>query len=193
MMEEKKHKTVEPREKYSARVNANCYHKFVRTHPQHAQHHLGMKDHARILNAFHQDMIQEIITNRYGVDLPLKMGNLSIVAYKLLKRIPDFYFPGVDKTNPPPLTNTHTDGLQCKIQYSNHSRRYRLQDKPMWKFRAVHNHTQAVSQAFRQNHRFYIQTHSAGQVRTRRTIQRIRQMEENQLKDFMENYDEFDF
>jgi hypothetical protein len=114
-----------------------------------------MKDFTNIVKEFHSDLIQAVTEERYGVEMPLKSGKLMVISYRSRRNYPRFS-AGYKDTNPSYHMNYATDGLKCKIIYSNHERRYRVRDRYMWSFEPETNFRKKVSQAFVKDHNRYI-------------------------------------
>jgi len=132
---------------------------FFRRFPQHAAFRPKdnrMSELSNVITAFHEEFISEVVSNRYGAELPLNMGAISVVGYKKNRFYPNFskYSTSGEITD---FANIHTEGLACKIYYTNGSNRYRLKDRFLWEFLPSDPFKKQVSEVFsKEYHRFVV-------------------------------------
>ena len=86
----------------------NFVRSFYKKFPQHKEFwdKASTKTFTEIIKQFHQDFIETVVANRHGVDLPLSMGNLSIISYRAPKSYVNFTkFPKMKQISN--FTNNH--------------------------------------------------------------------------------------
>lgn len=164
--------------------------RFFRLFPQWAHFETkSMKDCSIIIREFHNDFIQAVAEERYGVELPLNMGKLFVISYKSR---PYMNFTNFGKEGEiSKFTNNHTDGHACKIVYQNSDRRYQIKDKKLWNFEPEAKFRKIVSKEFAKNHTKYIFSPNRSKINDN-NLKNIYQNNENRKIDkFLLTYDEF--
>lgn len=147
-----------------------------------------MRDLTRIVQEFHQDVIDAVCEHRGGVEMPKNTGLLMIIGYRSSRQYPRFRGPA--DRHPTPYSNNHTDGLKCKIVYSNHERRYRVKDRYIWAFEPEAKFSKAVSRAFAAGYtRFTFSPDKPGFAQ--KVDMWKEQEQEEKLNRFLETYNEF--
>ncbi len=149
-----------------------------------------MKDFTKVINAFHQEYIKAVTEHRYGAELPLNLGKHMIVSYRSKRNYPRF--KGPSDTLPTIHTNLATDGLKCKLVYSNHDSRYRFKDKYIWEFAPEVPFKKEVSKAFVANHNMYIFNPNKADIFYRGLDFKLRSNAEAKIEKFLLTYDEFE-
>lgn len=163
---------------------------FFKKFPQHSQFNTRRpKDITDLIKEFHKDLIQEVIDNRYGVILPLRVGLLRIVSFKKKRYYPNFTRYGSTGVTTG-FSNNHTDGLSCKIVYSN--KNYKLKDKILWSFVPEVPFKKKVSKAFEKNYNRYIFSPDTKLVDKRVSDFKWRDLTDETIKEFMYGYNEFE-
>lgn len=148
-----------------------------------------MKDFTKIIHEFHKDYIEAVTQERYGVELPLKLGKHMVVSYRSKRPYPAFRGP-FDR-NPLVYLNNATDGLKCKLVFTNSDHRYRVKDRYIWSFEPEVNFKKAVSKAFVQNHKNYIFSHDNQEAKSRQWDLKSREITDARIAKFLLTYDEF--
>jgi len=146
--------------------------------------------HSNIFKAFHDVMAEEIALNRYGAELPLRLGHLYVASYRPKKVYYNFHKLKLGQKMP--HLNLHTDGLKCRIMYSNHSKRYHLKDRYVWELKSSKNMSKIVSKAYAEDFNKYIFHQDRKEAEYRLILSKIDDMERGRLEEFLKNYDEFE-
>ena len=146
------------------------------------------KDLTQIIKQFHSDFIETALGEREGVELPLAMGKVVMVSYKT----PSYnnykqFRKGALITK---HTNNHTDGLNCKIFYSNAPKRYRFKDKVMWAFEPHYKFSKAASVSFAANHVFYKYSPDSRQTFYRRMTFNAEEKRMSKIEAYLKKFDE---
>lgn len=165
---------------------------FFRKFPQHQQFKTKFpKDFTRIIEEFHLDFIQAVVDNRSGADLPLKCGNLKIIAFKKTRDYPNFSFYRKEGITTG-FTNNHTGGLSCKIVFSNKSNRYKIKDKIMWSFQAEVPFKKRVSEAFKANYQKYMFSANIFQIKKKNNFYKWKDLTDEHIEKYLIDYNEFE-
>ena len=163
---------------------------FFKKFPQHKQFKtFSPKPFTDLIREFHQDFIGEVLNNREGADIPLKMGNLRMISYK-----PTNHYPNFDKYKQGTITkfvNNHTEGLSGKIVYSNHETKYRLKDKMIWSFEPEVPFKKRASLAFVINYLRYAFSPNRAKLKYVNHEIDLKEIKDNKIKSFLKNYNEF--
>lgn len=164
---------------------------FFKKFPQYSEYKTNRpKDYTEIIKAFHSDLIQAVIDNRYGANMPLKFGNLKLVAFKRTRDYPNFNLYRQGKVGG--FTNNHTDGLSCKIVYTNKSNRFKLKDKIMWAFYPEDIFSKRVSKAFSQEYQKYIISPNIRQIQKKEDFFKWKQLTDDHIEEYLKSYNEFE-
>lgn len=108
-----------------------------------------------IIKQFNETVLQNIVDNREGVELPQGLGYVFVGSCKIKKECVDYGKSikyGIKVTH----KNWNTEGYASKIFYSNCSVKYRIQDNNLWVFKAARKLKSEVSKAFSENWNKYI-------------------------------------
>lgn len=165
---------------------------FYKLFPKWKQYYTGKtSDFGKVIKEFHNQFSDAVAVERYGVELPLKIGKMLVVAYKSDKKYPNFgrYNSTGDKTA---YSNNHTDGLKCKLLYMNNERRYQLKDRILWEFKPEIVFRQKVSKAFAANYNNYIVTPAKGEIHFKQLEYKLRDAMEIKVRKFLSTYNEFE-
>lgn len=170
--------------------NRMFMYRFFKKFPQYAHLNTGKtRDVSAVIKTFHEELIDTVINFRYGVELPLKSGKIMVVSYKA-SNYPNFAVYNKHKTAAE-FTNNHTDGLNCKIFYTNRQARYRVKDRYIWEFIPERPFKKKVSQAFAKDYNKYIFSPGRQIGFYNHLDAKIKQADENKIEKFLVTYDEF--
>lgn len=165
---------------------------FFKKFPQHLQLKTwSPKPFTALIHAFHEDFIQAVIDNRDGADLPLKLGNIKIVAYKSNRRYPNFknhLHTGAPITG---FVNNHTEGLNCKLLFDNKPAKYKLKDKRIWAFVPEVSFKKKISKSFVDNYNKYIYSPNTTKVRFAVRDMNLKDVNDKKIKEFLITHNEF--
>jgi hypothetical protein len=108
------------------------------------------RDITNIIDKFNQEIINEAVRNRDGVELPERLGLIFIAACDIdVRKIPSLHLgPNIDIWE--------TNGKLCKIFYINNLTKYPLPDKRIWKLDFTTTASNIASTAFKDNFYRYI-------------------------------------
>ena len=109
--------------------------------------HINQRDFKKVIVAFHQNIQEEVINNRDGIEFPEYMGMLKLVSIPSFKEwvnIPESKRLGQVVTH----KNWETDGYNAKIFYSSNSHRYLVANRRLWQFDAVRQFKRLVSREY---------------------------------------------
>lgn len=162
---------------------------FFKKFPQHKLFKtFSPKPFTELIHAFHEDFIDQVLNNREGVDMPLKMGNLKIISYKPTRNYPNFrkYNEGMMSK----FVNNHTEGLNGKIVYSNHATKYRLKDKIIWSFEPEVPFKKKASLSFSVDYLKYMFSPNRSKLKYVTHELDLKEIKDIKIKNFLNNYNE---
>jgi len=113
-----------------------------------------------IIARFNTMMWETAISNRDGIEFPEGLG------YTFVGSCPSPKVPNVDYSTSAKLgvrvehRNMATDNFMAKIFYTNFANKYRFQNRELWMFRAHRDFSRAVSAAYPENFKMYVQVDS---------------------------------
>jgi hypothetical protein len=111
----------------------------------------------KIIEGFNKEIVNAVIDNREGVELPESLGYLMIVACQP-KQINAVDYAKSKKYGVKVYhKNWDTDGRMGKIIYSNASVKYKVKDREIWGFFPSREFSRTVSKIFRNNWMNYIE------------------------------------
>lgn len=164
---------------------------FFKQFPQHRQYKtFSPKPFTKLIHEFHCDFIESVLSNRAGADLPLRMGNLKMIAFKSRGYL-NFanYKKGEGFISK--FSNNHTEGLTGKIFYSNHATKYRLKDKTIWTFEPEAPFKKKASISFLENYLKYEYSPSRLKISYNNSEFNLQDLNKEKIKIFLKTYDEF--
>jgi hypothetical protein len=89
-------------------------------------------------------------------------------------------------------TNLNSDGLLCKIFYSSFASKYKYEFRKLWRFKGCRNFTRAVSKAYTENWKSYVQVDKTMMISKLYKKSVKREIMKNMASKKLENYNEFD-
>jgi len=142
-----------------------------------------------ILNVFHKECQEAIISNRDGIELPEGMGFMSIASC-----------PAPDRSVNVVLSkqlgyevgyrNLKTDGYMAKIMYSNIESKYKFANRKIWGFMAIREFKRNVAHTYPDNWTIYRQMYKGEKIREQ--YRKAKAAEARAKKrDIVESYNEF--
>lgn len=165
---------------------------FFRTYPQYEEFRPEYpKVLTNVIKEFHADFIEAVIDNRFGADMPLMCGNFKIVSYKSKRKFFNYFaFKNTGKYEV--FNNNHTNGLSCKVLFTNNGHRYKLKDKMIWAFYPSIKFSRTVSKAFSENYHKYIFSPNRGDGRKKQDIFTRKKLSDDAIEEFLKTYNEFE-
>lgn len=103
-------------------------------------------------------IINHVQEDRDGYQLPQMLGYLFVGSYKPARKAIDYKKSqelGLEVYH----NNFDTDGLACKIFFSNYASKYKMVFRQLWKFKAHRTFQDQVSQTFKKNYKIYKHMH----------------------------------
>lgn len=172
--------------------DSNFFKKFLKKHPEH-EGKITARIFTQIVKTFNRLLWQEVIKNRYGADLPQRLGRFVMKSFPKKK---DFYDRGVLYREGKIVQekNAPTDGKMLKICFINSDNKYNYTNKNLWYFDPERKFAQEASKAFITNSSHYEHVdNSRYEVKAReKKIKSINYAIRKQ-EDFLLTYDEFAF
>jgi hypothetical protein len=116
---------------------------------------LTKEDIRTIIEAFNNEIVNTIIEDPNGFELPEGLGYIFIATTKVKKKkVVDYknsHAYGVLVTH----KNWETDGYVGKIVYTNYKAKYRFRNAPIWGFTASRTFSRKMSKAFKEKWNTY--------------------------------------
>lgn len=134
-------------------MNYNAMKRFKELYPE---YDITLKEFNKILKAFNSNIIETVINNRDGVELPERLGHLQIVAFpKPTKKIIDFA-----KSNELGEIRYHgnweTDNKIGKITYRSTPSGYTFKNSRFWGLIPTRSFKQRMSEVFKRKWQKFI-------------------------------------
>ena len=162
---------------------------FREKYPEHKD--ITLKELREIVTTFNEEMVDVMINNRSGVELPDGLGYVFMASCDR-PRVENINFAKSQELGTKvQYTNTQSDNKLLKIFYSNYSTRHSFQHKQAWFFKAGRETKIKASQAFAQDSSRYADA-SPNRKISKLFDQHKRREYIRELKPIIpENYDEF--
>jgi nucleoid DNA-binding protein len=144
-----------------------------------------------LVKQFNETVLQNIVDNREGVELPQGLGYIFIGSCKIKKECVDYGKSikyGIRVTH----KNWNTEGYASKIFYSNCSVKYRVQDNNLWMFKAARNLKKHASKAFSENWNKYIHIDESTKLSKYISIGKNIEKLKKKNEDILKTYNEFE-
>lgn len=149
-------------------------------------------DLRKIIINFNTNIWKEAIKYRDGIELPEGLGYIFIGTClpPTGKNInaPNSLKYGKQLKN----TNLASDGFLAKIFYSSYASKYKYEFRKLWKFKGCRNFTRAVSKAYSDNWKMYVQVDKNFKISALYKKVMIRDYMQKTDKIKLNDYDEFD-
>jgi len=176
------------REKRTSLLTLETLDKFKASNPKYKD--LSYADFKNIIMVFNKKLVEGIIDNRNGVELPERLGVVFLgTCPPAKKKNIDFqksHQYGVEATH----RNWDSDNKLLKIFYTNNTK-YTFQNRQAWVFKPVRQFKRNASKAYRENWEKYIEVSPKEKISG--MFQRYRRKEyvKNLTPVIPEGYDEF--
>jgi len=128
-------------------VNKDFIEKFKRRYPEYRNIKLAM--FSKIMVTFHNEVVQGVIDNRDGIELPEGLGFVFIGSCQRAKRENIDFRASTLAGRKIFHQNWESDNRLMKILYSNSEVRYRLTNKQVWAFRLGKTNRKLISDAYK--------------------------------------------
>lgn len=180
------------RPKWKKVMSKSLFEEFKSHFPEHA--HIDYDQFKEVIKTFNENMIQGVINNRYGIELPERLGALFIVNCTWGKNegINNIDFGksrelGVVVTH----QNWESDNKLMKIIYSNHDNRFRIANKKIWQFRLSKPNRKVVSEGYKERPNRYITVDDKKKISGVFKDMERRNSKFNSKPNIPDDYDEF--
>lgn len=163
--------------------------KFKVRYPEHNS--LDLATFKDIVMTFNKSIVESIIANRNGVELPDGLGYIFMGTCPSPKKKNIDYGKslnyGVETTH----KNWDSDNKLLKIFYTNNSTKYPFKNKNVWSFKANKEFRQKASLEYKENWARYIEVPPSKKISSMFNKHRKKQYMENLKPIIPEGYDEF--
>lgn len=127
--------------------------KFRRRFPEHRL--IKHEMFSEIMQVFHDQLIQGIIDNRDGIELPEGLGFIFVATCQKAKKPKIDYKASIAANRKITFQNWESDNRLMKIMYSNTAVKYKLSNKQVWGFRVCRSGRLTISNRYRQQWQKY--------------------------------------
>ncbi len=152
---------------------------------------LGHSEVKKLIKQFNETVLQNIVDNREGVELPQGLGYIFIGSCKIKKECVDYGKSikyGIRVTH----KNWNTEGYASKIFYSNCSVKYKIPDNNMWIFKAARKLKKEASKAFSENWNKYVHIDENTKLSKYISVGKLIDRRNQQTRDRLKTYNEFE-
>lgn len=166
--------------------------KFIEKFPQYSHYKYGTLK--KIISLYHEEIQNEIIENRNGVELEQSLGYLFLGTCLRTSENRDIidYGKSIKHGIVVSHKNWETDGNIGKIFYTNYSVKYKVQDRQIWKFLACRKFTRKVKSAYPKDWTKYVVVDNRLKISKLFVPTIIKDREIKKEKISLETYNEFD-
>jgi len=141
------------KKKRESMLNNNFYKELNKKYPE--CKNLSKSEVREIIEAFNNEIIETIITDRNGFELPEGLGYLFIAATKVKKKKVVDYKNSLEHGILITHKNWDTDGYVGKIVYTNYKAKYRFKNAQIWGFSASRTFSRYMSREFKKRWNTY--------------------------------------
>ena len=150
------------------------------------------KEIRKIIKTFNETIVEQVIENRHGVELPEFCGRIFIGSCKK-KKINIDYKKTADNNKVMQHRNFESDDYLAKIFYSTYDIKHAYKNHELYAFKACRNFSRFVSKTYPNNWKTYIQVGSHKKITGlyRQAMDRLERRDKTE--EYLKTYDEFDF
>jgi hypothetical protein len=143
------------RKKSKSILDKKLYKNFIEKYSDYSE--LSYKDFKLIIKTFNKEVVNKVIEETSGVDLPQHLGTLLIAGYKPVNNIKNINFSMSNKYGKEVKNrNIETGDLACKIFYSNYRSKLKVKNGKFWRFVGHRDFKRQTSEAFQKNYNKYV-------------------------------------
>lgn len=176
------------RQKTFSLLNDDFYKAYKAKNP-HSQ--IDVKTFKSVIEGFNKKMLQAVLDNRDGVELPESLGYVFIGSCKTPKKENIDYKKSTELGQIVYKRNLGSDGYLAKIFYTNYTTKYNFANKQLWSFKGVREFTNAVSKVYSEEWPKYIVVEDYQKVSA--LFKSYKHREKSESKTVIpENYNEFE-
>jgi hypothetical protein len=162
---------------------------FIKKYPEYSD--LSLKEFKEIIMTFNAELVQGIIDNRDGIELPDGLGFIFMASCPPAKKKNVDYKKshqyGVSTT----YKNWDSDNKLLKIFYTNHNTKYPFANKQVWSFKASKTFRKKASEAYKEDWAKYAMVSPTEKISARFDKYRKQDYKRNLKPIIPEGYDEF--
>jgi len=146
-----------------------------------------------MIKTFHDLFTDEVVSNRFGAELPERFGVIMVGSCPAPKKSPQFIFKKPDGSIEfRGMTNMDTDTRIAKIFFTNFEGRYSYRHKDLFKFTAASFFKSKVSVAFKKRHNLFLEVPAKINIIQLLKSFKTRERELNKIEKERPNYNEFE-
>jgi hypothetical protein len=170
-------------------LTAKTHKEFIAKYPEYSN--LNYEGFKQIVMGFNRNLVEGIIENRSGVELPDGLGYIFIGTCPPSKKKnidykKSFEF-GVEATH----RNWDSDNKLMKIFYTNETSKYPFGNKRVWGFTAVRDFKRMASKAYKEHYLKYVEVAPKQKISALFDRHRKKELARNLKPVIPEGYDEF--
>jgi len=162
---------------------------FKKKYPENSS--MDLKQFKKIVMTFNANLVDGIIDNRNGVELPDGLGCIFMGSCPKAKKENIDFARSIEFGYAATHRNWDSDNKLLKIFYTNHNTKYPFHNKQVWSFKAVKQFRKAASEAFKENYTMYIEVDPMAKISAMFDRHRKKEYIKNLKPVVPDNYDEF--
>lgn len=154
---------------------------------------LSLKEFKDIVMSFNAEIVQGILDNRDGIELPEGLGYIFMGSCPPAKKKNVDYSKSFKYGVETSYKNWDSDNKLLKIFYTNHTTKYPFTNKQVWSFKASKPFRKMASDSFKENWAMYITVNPTEKISAMFDKYRKQDYKRNLKPIIPEGYDEFKF
>jgi len=162
---------------------------FKKKHPEHSE--ITFKEFKKIIMAFNNNMMEGVIDNRDGIELPAGLGFIFMGTCPPAKKQNIDFVKSIKYGIKTTYKNWDSDNKLMKIFYTNHTTKYPFSNKQVWSFKAVKTFRKKASDAYKKNWAKYIEVDPMQKISAMYDKYRKKDIAKSFRPNIPEGYDEF--
>lgn len=177
------------RNKSMSILNSHLLKDFKKRYPEYKN--LSIQEFKKIIKVFNCNIVEGIIENRNGIELPDGLGYIFMGTCSPAKKDNINYKKSEEHGFSTKHHNWESDNKLLKIFYTNQNTKYPFKNKQVWAFKAVKTFRKAASEAYKKNWTKYIEVAPTEKIMNMFDRHRKKTNIQNLKPVIPENYDEF--
>ena len=173
-------------------LNKDLWKAFKEKYPKYSK--ISYTTFKEIISRSNEIIRESVINNRDGVELPESLGFLFIGTCKIKSYKSDNINYGKSIKSGVSVTNNNweSDGMLCKIFYTNYAVKYKVRDRQIWTFRPCRLFKRSVAKAYPENWTKYIIIENQVKISKMYSALSYIHYKEKVSKENLKTYNEFD-
>jgi len=164
---------------------------FRKNHPEYK--HLSEPELRKIIKIFNETIVEQVIENRHGVELPEFVGRLFIGSCPKKQKPNVDYKKSALSDTIIQHRNFESDNYLAKIFYSTYEIKHSYKNHELFAFKGCRNFTRMVGKTYPENWKKYVLVEPFKKI-TKLYKQAMSRIErEDRTEEYLKTYDEFDF